>query len=145
MIGSTELQFDLSWTFCVAGRDDGLVRVKPLIDRARFADLIEGEPDVASFALIRRSELIGRPLGSAAFVAAVERSLGRVLASGKRGRKPRGEGVLGENIKGKTGVLPRSPRSRACHRDPQAIPSVTAIPNYRDNLISSARPEGGHR
>ena len=104
MIGSIELQFDLSWTFCVAGRDDGLVRVKPLLDRAvHFADLLEGEPDAAAFALIRRSELIGRPLGSAAFVAAIERSLGRALAPGKRGRKPRKEGVLGQNIKGNTG------------------------------------------
>ena len=84
-----------SWTFCVAGRDDGLVRVKPLLDRApRFADLLEGEPDAAAFAPIRRSELIGRPLGSAAFVAAIERSLGRVLAPGKRGRKPRREGQI---------------------------------------------------
>ena len=66
---------------------------QPLLDRApRFADLIEGEPDAAAFALIRRSELIGRPLGSAAFVAAIERSLGRALAPGKRGRKPRKEG-----------------------------------------------------
>ena len=36
----------------LAGRDDGLVRVKPLLDRApRFADLLEGEPDAAAFAL----------------------------------------------------------------------------------------------
>ena len=70
----------------LAGRDDGLVKVKPLIDRApRFADLIEGEPDAVAFALIRRSEPIGRPLGSAAFVAAIERSLGRALAPGKGG------------------------------------------------------------
>ena len=69
----------------------------------RFADLLEGEPDAAAFALIRRSELIGRPLGSAAFVAAIERSLGRALAPGKRGRKPRQEGAPGENIKGKDG------------------------------------------
>ncbi|MBV8103022.1 MAG: hypothetical protein JO223_00050 [Hyphomicrobiales bacterium] len=33
------------------GRDDGLVRVGPLIDRApRFADLIQGEADAAAFA-----------------------------------------------------------------------------------------------
>ena len=39
----------------LAGRDDGLVRVKPLLDRApRFADLIESEPDAAAFALIGR-------------------------------------------------------------------------------------------
>ncbi len=76
----------------LAGRDDGLVRVKPLIDRApRFADLIEGEADAAAFVRLRRSELIGRPLGSAGFVAEIEKRLGRTLAPGKRGRKPRSQ------------------------------------------------------
>ena len=74
----------------LAGRDDGLVSVRPLLDRSpRFADLIETEPDPAAFAPLRRSELIGRPLGSADFVAQVEKSLGRALAPGKRGRKPK--------------------------------------------------------
>ena len=72
-----------------------------------FAHLIEGEPDAAAFAVIRRepSRLATR-WAKAAFVAAIERSLGRALAPGKRGRKPRGEGVAGENIRGKTGVPP---------------------------------------
>jgi len=74
----------------LAGRDDGLVSVKPLIDRApHFADLIEGEPDAEAFVRLRRSELIGRPLGSPAFVAAIEKRLGRALKPGKHGRKPR--------------------------------------------------------
>jgi putative transposase len=41
--------------------------------------------------LLRRSELIGRPLGSLDFVAAIEERLKRRLAPGKRGRKPREE------------------------------------------------------
>src|SRR5271157_1667930 len=74
----------------LAGRDDGLVRVKPLLDRApHFVDLLEGEADAAAFVRLRRSELIGRPLGSAGFVAELEKRLGRALAPGKRGRKPR--------------------------------------------------------
>jgi len=74
----------------LAGRDDGLVKVRPLLDRvAIFADLIGGDPDAADFAPLRRSELIGRPLGSAAFVAEVEARLDRCLAPGKRGRKPK--------------------------------------------------------
>ncbi len=74
----------------LAGRDDGLVSVRPLIDRApHFADLIEGEADAVAFVRLRRSELIGRPLGSAGFVAEIEKRLGRALAPGKRGRKPR--------------------------------------------------------
>ena len=83
----------------LAGRDDGLVRVKPLLDRApRFADLLEGEPDAAAFVRSRRSELIGRPLGSAGFVAAMEKSLGRTLAPGKRGRKPRNQAAADQVI-----------------------------------------------
>ena len=73
----------------LAGRDDGLVRVKPLLDRApHFADLIRGRarrgrlrPDQA------RAELIGRPLGSVGFVEEIENRLGRVLAPGKCGRR----------------------------------------------------------
>ncbi len=77
----------------LAGRDDGLVNVRPLLDRApRFADLIEGEADGAAFTALRRSELIGRPLGSPGFIAGIESRLGRTLAPGKRGRKPRDDG-----------------------------------------------------
>ena len=74
----------------LAGRDDGLVGVRPLIDRAPyFTDLLEGEADAAAFVRLRRSELIGRPLGSTGFVAEIGKRLGRALAPGKRGRKPR--------------------------------------------------------
>jgi len=76
----------------LAGRDDGLVSVRPLIDRApRFADLLEGEAAAAAFVRLRRNELIGRPLGSSGFVAEIEKRLGRTLAPGKRGRKPRNQ------------------------------------------------------
>jgi putative transposase len=74
----------------LCGRDDGLVDVKPLLDRApRFADLLDGDPDDPGFAALRRAELIGRPLGSAQFTATIERRLGRVVTPGKRGRKPK--------------------------------------------------------
>ena len=69
----------------LAGRDDALVGVN-LLDRApRFADLLEGEPDAAAFALIRRSELIGRTLGSVGFVQEIEKRLGRVLPRANAG------------------------------------------------------------
>jgi len=75
------------------GRDDALVDVRPLLARApRFADLIEAEPDEAAFAALRRSEAIGRPLGSPAFLAALELRLGRVVTPAKRGRKPKAGG-----------------------------------------------------
>ncbi len=50
--------------------------------------MIEGEPDAEAFRLLRRSELIGRPLGSAAFVAAIEAPRPHALA-GQTG--PQGE------------------------------------------------------
>ena len=81
----------------LAGRDDGLVSVRPLLDRApRFADLLDGAPDEAAFAALRNSELIGRPLGAAAFLADVERRLGRKVTPAERGRKP-GKGGEGRS------------------------------------------------
>ena len=72
------------------GRDDALVDVRPLLERApRFGDLIDQAPDEGEFQRLRRSELIGRPLGAPAFVEALERQLGRSLTPGKRGPKPK--------------------------------------------------------
>jgi putative transposase len=70
----------------LAGRDDGLAHVRPLLDRApRFADLLETDPDDPAFAAVRRNALIGRPLGGADFQDAIVRRLGRVVTLGKRG------------------------------------------------------------
>jgi hypothetical protein len=53
----------------------------------------------------RNAELIGRPVGSPAFLEAVACKLGRTVAPGKRGRKPpsAAEGAI---KKGNTGVSP---------------------------------------
>jgi putative transposase len=73
----------------IAGHDDGLVRVAPLLDRVgRFGDLVEGETDRISFAALRTAEGTGRALGSDDFVAALERVTGRRLRPQKPGRKP---------------------------------------------------------
>jgi putative transposase len=65
--------------------------VRPILDRvANFADLLAAPADDAAFEALRRAELIGRPLGSPDFVAAVEARLGRRLAPAKRGRRPKG-------------------------------------------------------
>ncbi len=74
----------------LAGRDDDLVQVAPMLnlvgDWAAF--LAEGlGADV--HAAIRSGERTGRPLGDGAFVAALERDLGRTLARRKPGRKPK--------------------------------------------------------
>jgi putative transposase len=90
----------------LAGRDDGLVEVRPLLERApRFADLIEAGPDEAAFMALRRNEIIGRPLGSPAFLETLARQLGRPVAPAKRGRKPKADGGRGGK-KGKTGASP---------------------------------------
>jgi putative transposase len=63
------------------GVDDGLVTVRPVLDRVeRFAELVEGEPDAAAFAALRASESTGRPLATADFVSGLERRLGRSVA-----------------------------------------------------------------
>lgn len=73
----------------LAGRDDGLVEVAPLLQRVAdwpgllSRGLAEDERDA-----IRRGERTGRPLGAAAFVARLEKRLGRVLARRKPGPKP---------------------------------------------------------
>lgn len=80
----------------LAGRDDGLVRVRPVLDR--FGDVrtllagIAGEEAAAAVARLRAAETTGRPAASEAFVAALERTLSRPLAPRKPGRKPKGDG-----------------------------------------------------
>ena len=51
----------------LAGRDDDLVSVAPLLDRSagRFAGLIETEPSAEALSALRAAETIGQPLGSA--------------------------------------------------------------------------------
>ncbi len=75
----------------LAGRDDGLVTVAPLLNRCagRFADLLDDEPAPALLAALRAAETIGRPLGSPDFLASLAARMGRDPRPGKRGRKKR--------------------------------------------------------
>jgi putative transposase len=81
----------------LSGRDDGLVTAAPLLERlaGRFADLIAIEPAPEEYAAIRSAETIGRPLGAPAFLARLERRLGRAVRPGKRGRPKRAEAKTG--------------------------------------------------
>ena len=80
----------------LSGKDDPLVTVAPILSRVkRFADLLATDPTDPDFAALRASESTGRPLGSAAFVADLERRLGRPIAKRTPGRKPGGM-VVGE-------------------------------------------------
>jgi putative transposase len=74
----------------LAGRDDGLVRVAPLLDRVGRIDAwFEAATDGACFATLRAAESSGRPLGADDFTVQIEQSLGRSLQRRTPGRKPR--------------------------------------------------------
>lgn len=71
------------------GRGDGLVRVAPLLERvADPAAFFAVEPDAEAERTLRRAERTGRPAGAPTWVAELEARTGRVLAPGRRGRKP---------------------------------------------------------
>ena len=74
----------------LAGRDDGLVEVAPLLARCggRFADLIAEDPAPALIAGLRAAETIGRPLGAPPFLDRLAAIAGRDPRPQKRGRKP---------------------------------------------------------
>jgi putative transposase len=57
-----------------------------------FAALLTAPADPATTARIERAPTIGRPLGAPEWIAVLERRLGRRLAPGKPGPKPRVEG-----------------------------------------------------
>jgi putative transposase len=87
---------DGPWTSARAhlvGADDELVKVAPLL--ARIDDfrsfLADGEDEAASRAL-RTAETAGRPLGDTDFIADLELILGRKLARGRPGPKPKPRG-----------------------------------------------------
>ena len=77
----------------LSGRDDGLVKVAPALERyGDFAAFLgDGAGEIDAWRALRRSETSGRPLGSDAWIAALEARTGRVLAPQKRGPKPRDE------------------------------------------------------
>lgn len=74
----------------VAGRDDDLVRVAPLLKRERNWRQYLLEPlEAAEAELWHRHERTGRPLGEPAFLDRIEGMLGRIVRPGKPGRKPK--------------------------------------------------------
>ncbi len=75
----------------LAGDDDALVRVRPVLDRMpHFQALLDASAN-DDFAALRRAEATGRPLGTDDFVADLERLLGRPIARRAPGRKTRSE------------------------------------------------------
>jgi REP-associated tyrosine transposase len=74
----------------LAGRDDDLVTVRPLLDLAPdWAEFLGEGLGAEDHAAIRAGERTGRPLGAPSFVARLEKRLKRKLARQKPGPKPK--------------------------------------------------------
>jgi putative transposase len=74
----------------LAGEDDELVEVGPLLERCGdFASFLGAEEDQQTTRALRASEISGRPVGSEEWLAALEARSGRSLAHKKRGPKPK--------------------------------------------------------
>ncbi len=70
------------------GRDDGLTAIAPVRERyPDFSQFLSEETDEDMLRRLRGAETIGRPLGNAKFLDALERKTRRVLKPGKRGPK----------------------------------------------------------
>ena len=89
LVGAAE---DWPWSSARAhlgGRDDALVRIGPMLDLiGNWSAFLAQGLDAQTHAAIRSAERTGRPLGSADFVAALERDLARTLTRQKPGPKP---------------------------------------------------------
>ena len=74
----------------LAGEDDGLAQVGPLLERVPdWSGFLKGGLEKAELKAIRGHERTGRPLGDATFIGRLEAVTGRILAPRKPGRKPR--------------------------------------------------------
>ena len=77
------------------GADDGIVRVAPVLERVGnfTAFLDEAFDEAFTYAALRRAESIGRPIGSAVWLADLEAKTGRKLVPARPGPKKLSLGV----------------------------------------------------
>ena len=89
----TERAQDWPWSSVsahIAGQDDSLVEVAPLLDRyGDFAAFLGSGEDPQATRALRLAETTGRPVGNRAWIEEMEQLSGRTLAPKKRGPKPR--------------------------------------------------------
>ena len=83
--------WDYPWSSAaahVAGRDDDLVKVEPLLGLVPdWGEYVQRECSDTDLQTLRRHERTGQPLGADAFILKLERLLGRPLFPQKAGRK----------------------------------------------------------
>jgi putative transposase len=86
----------------LAGQDDGVVTVAPVLNRVGdFAAFIAGPFDEeTSFSALRRAETTGRPVGGQDWIEGLERRLNRALSPARRGPKPKPKSDGGANAGG---------------------------------------------
>lgn len=74
----------------LAGMDDDIVTVAPALERTGdfAAFLSESFDEELTYQALRKAESIGRPIGSAEWLADMETRVGRTLAPQRRGPKP---------------------------------------------------------
>ncbi len=91
--GLTARAADWPWSSVhahLAGRDDAVVTVAPILDRVGdFATFLDEDADRPAIDALRLAKSTGRPVGSADWIAGLEAGTRRALAPEKRGPKPK--------------------------------------------------------
>jgi len=84
---AVDWKWSSTWAL-VSGKDDGVVKVAPVLERVPDFDAFLGEKfdEDFTYAALRKAERVGRPVGSAEWD--MEAKTGHKIAPGKRGRKP---------------------------------------------------------
>jgi putative transposase len=78
----------------LAGRDDAVVTVAPVLDRVRdFATFLAEDADQPAIDALRLAKSTGRPVGAKDWITRLEADTNRTLAPEKRGPKPRARAV----------------------------------------------------
>ena len=83
----------------IAGADDHVVSVAPALERVGDFAVFLGEEfdDALSYAALRKAESVGRPVGSAAWLAEMEVRTGKVLKPKPRGPAKGSKSAAGGN------------------------------------------------
>jgi len=90
--GMATLPVEYRWSSAAAhcsGKDDQLVKVKPMLDLVSDWKGFLTLTDEEELALLKKHERSGRPLGEVLFVQRLEKELERLLRPAKRGPKPK--------------------------------------------------------